>query len=189
MWKPRCMNLRSRWRKGKWPSSGSSRRELDHADEHQRRDLAGAARHRQDHAGQDAGHARAAARCAGSSATSSRRSASDPSRIPPGTAASAFLGGDDHDRHREQRQRERGPQDAARAEGRRRAAPRRRTAVDAAADEVDEEAEAEDAEDDGRHAGEVVDGDAHGADEHALARVLAQVERGEHAERHDEQCS
>ena len=57
--------------------------------------------------------------------------------------------------------------------------------VDRAADEVDEEAEAEDAEDDRRHAGQVVDGDAHGADERALPRVLAQVERGEHAERGD----
>ena len=55
------------------------------------------------------------------------------------------------------------------------------------AHEVDEEADAEDAEHDRRHAGQVVDGDPHHADERALPRVLAQVERGEHAERrHDD---
>ena len=52
-----------------------------------------------------------------------------------------------------------------------------------AAHEVDEEAHAEDAEDDGGHAGQVVHGDAHGAHEGALARVLAQVEGRQHAER------
>ncbi len=52
-----------------------------------------------------------------------------------------------------------------------------------AADRVDEEAEAEDAEDDRRHAGQVVDRDAHHAHQRPLLGVLAQVERGEHAER------
>ena len=46
--------------------------------------------------------------------------------------------------------------------------------VDRAADDVDEEPEAEHAEDDRRHAGEVVDGDADGADEKPLpARTRA----------------
>ncbi len=57
--------------------------------------------------------------------------------------------------------------------------------VDRAARQVDEEAEAEDAEDDGRDAGEVVDGDAHGAHERPLPRVLPQVEGRDDAERHD----
>ena len=57
------------------------------------------------------------------------------------------------------------------------------SAVDRPADEVDEEADPEDAEDDRGHAGEVVHGDADGADEGALPRVLAQVERGEDSER------
>ena len=72
-----------------------------------------------------------------------------------------LLGGHDHDRHGQQRQRERRPQDAAGAERRRRQRLGEEEAVDRAADEVDEEAEAEDAEHDRGHAGQVVDRDAH----------------------------
>ena len=97
----------------------------------------------------------------------------------------ALLGGDDHHRHGEQRQRQARPQDAAGAEGRRRQRLGIEEPVDRAADQVDEEAEAEHAEDDRRHAGQVVDRDAHHAHQRPLLGVLAQVERGEHAERRD----
>ena len=109
--------------------------------------------------------------------------ASEPSRTMRGTAARPFLGRHDHHRHGEQRQRQGRPQDAAGAEGRRRQRLGVEEPVDGAADQVDEEAEAEDAEDDRRHARQVVDRDAHHAHQRPLLGVLAQVERGEHAER------
>ncbi len=95
----------------------------------------------------------------------------------------ALFGGDDHHRHGEQRERQRGPEDAAGAEGRRRQRLGIEQPVDRAADQVDEEAEAEDAEDDRGHAGQVVDRDAHHAHQQPLLGVLAQVERRQHAER------
>ena len=52
------------------------------------------------------------------------------------------------------------------------------------ADEVHEEAEAEDAEDNRRHAGEVVDGDTDEAHQQALRRVLPEIECRQHPERH-----
>ena len=58
--------------------------------------------------------------------------------------------------------------------------------VDASADEVDEEAQAEHAEHDGRDARQVVHGDAHRAHERALPGVLTEVEGREHAEGHDD---
>ena len=83
--------------------------------------------------------------------------ASDASRIERGTARQRLLRRHDHDRHRQQAERQRRPQDAAGAEGRRRQPlGEERRSIDAA-DEVDEEAEAEDAEDDRGHAGQVVD--------------------------------
>jgi hypothetical protein len=54
-------------------------------------------------------------------------------------------------------------------------------------DHVTEEPQAEDAEDDAGHACEVVDGDAHDADERALFRVLAQIEGRQDTEGHDHQ--
>jgi hypothetical protein len=56
--------------------------------------------------------------------------------------------------------------------------------VHGGADHVAEEAQPEHAEHDARHAGEVVDGDAHGADDRAALGVLAQVQRRHDAERH-----
>ena len=53
---------------------------------------------------------------------------------------------------------------------------------------VDEEAHPEDAEDDRRHAGQVVDRDADHAHERALLRVLAQVEGCEHSQRRHEEA-
>jgi hypothetical protein len=88
------------------------RREFHHADQHQRRDLAGAARHREDQSGHDAGH------------RARQHHAADglPFRGPAGEGAfphrprhrrERLLGGDDDDRHRQQRQGQRRPENAA----------------------------------------------------------------------------
>ncbi len=108
------------------------------------------------------------------------------SRSARGTAASASSVDDDHDRHRQERERERGPEDAAAAERRGGQVVGVERLVDPAADEVAEEPEPEDAEHDARDAGEVVHRDPHRRDDEPLLRVLAQVERRDHAEGHDE---
>ena len=188
MWKPRCMKLRSRWTNGNVAVDRQLGRELHGADQHQRRDLARAARHREDHAGHDARASRAAARCAGSSATCSRRRRTSPRASSSGTAASASsvatitTGSVSSASVSEAHRRPPVPNvGLGQLLGEERAGR-----CDAPID-VAEEAEAEDAEHDARHAGQVVDRDAHGADDRPGLRVLAQVERRQHAERHDEQ--
>ena len=160
-----------------------ARRELHHAHDHERRDLAGRARHREDQPGQDAGQRGGQDDAPAASRTWSRRARASPRarcaarrrdpprwrRRRPARVSSASV--------------RRGPEDPAGAEGRRRQAVREEERVDRPADAVDEEAQAEDAEHDRGHAGQVVHRDAHAAHEPALARVLAQVERGQHAER------
>ena len=85
-------------------------------------------------------------------------SASAASRVLARHGAQRLLGGDDHDRQGQQRERERRPQIAPAG---RNAARRRAARSMPRADELDEEAEAEEAEHDRRHAGEVADRDAH----------------------------
>ncbi len=87
-----------------------------------------------------------------------------------------------------QAERQRRPQDSAGPERRRRQPLGEKRLIDRAAHEVHEEAQSEDAEHDGRHAGQVVDGDAHQPDQNALMRVLAQVQRRQDAERHGKQA-
>ena len=95
-----------------------------------------------------------------------------------------FFGRHNHDRHRQHAERQRRPEDAARAERRRGQALRKEHLIDRPADQIHEEAEAEHAEHDRRHAGKVVDRDPDEPHEHALLRVFAEVQRGQHAERH-----
>ena len=156
------------------PSSGSVGRQLDHADDHQRRHLAGAAGHGQDQAGEDAGRGRGQDDPPGSSRTWSRRRPASPRASSAGTAASASSVATMTT----------GTVSRARVSEAHRMPPVPKVGVGsasgknsrsiAAAHEVDEEAEAEDAEDDRRHAGQVVDRDAHGAHERPLlARTRA----------------
>ena len=160
------------------------RRELDDARDHQRRHLAGAPRHRQDQARQDPGQRRREDDAA------DRLPLGRPERVGALPRAARhgrqrLLGGHDDDRHGQERQRQRGPEDAARLERRIGQARREEELVDGAARQVHEEPQAEDPEDDRGHAGEVVHGDPHGAHERPLPGVLPQVQRGDDAERHD----
>ena len=158
--------------------------EFNDTHEHEGRYLAGAAGHGEDEAGENAGQG------GGEDDTLDR--------LPFGGAAGeggfagaagdggeGFLGGDDDHGHGHEGEGEGGPEDAAGAKGGRGQAQGVEELVDGAAEKVDEEAEAEDAEDDGGYAGEVIDADAHGADEDALFGVFAQVDGREHAERGD----
>ena len=164
------------------------RRELDGADEHQRRHLARAARHGEDHARHDARASRAAARCGGSSATCSRRRRSEPSRIEPRHGGERLLGRDDHDRQREQRQRERGPQEAARCRRSGWAAARRRSSWSiAAADDVAEEPRPKTPNTMLGTPARLLTAMRTALTSGPGLRVLAQVERGQHAEGHDQQ--
>ena len=102
--------------------------------------------------------------------------AMEASRSDRGTAASASSVATMTTGHGQERERERRPEDAAAAERRVGEAVGVEGAVDPAAHDVAEEAEAEDAEDDARDAGEVVHRDAHGRHEGPLLRVLPEVE-------------
>ena len=161
------------------------RRQLDHADNHQRRHLAGGTRHGEDQAGHDAGgchREQNPGQRLELGGAQRQRTFADPFR----NRGERLLGGDDHHRHGQERQGQARPEDAAGAEGRGRQPLREEQAVDAAADAVDEEAEAEDAVDDGGNTGQVVDGDAHHAGHQAVLGVFAQVDGGDHAERERE---
>ncbi|MNM85683.1 hypothetical protein D3C81_978120 [compost metagenome] len=161
------------------------RGQLDHTDQHQRRHFAGGSRHGEDQAGH---HRRAG-----------HRQDDFPQRLRlgraqcqraftrgPRDARQAFLGGDDHHRHGEDRQGQRGPEQARGAEGRRRGGLGEEQAVQGATQHVDEEAQAEHAVDDRRNTGEVVHSDADDAGQRPLPGIFAQVDRGDHTERGDD---
>src|SRR5690606_34400310 len=158
--------------------------EFDGADEHERRDLARAARHGENGSGHDAGHGPgqndAANRLPLAGAAGVRALAHR-----SGDGREGFFGGDDDDGEGEQGEGERGPEDAAGAEGRVVAALGEKGLVDAAADDVGKEPKAEDAEDDAGDAGKVVHGDADGADDGSALGVFAQVQRRQDAEGND----
>src|SRR5450759_970930 len=158
-------------------------RELDDAHDHERRDFARAARHREDQSRQDTGRGRGqydAPRRLPLRGAERERSVAH----ARGDRGEGFLRGHDDDGHREDGERQGAPDDAAGAERGRRQGLGEEDLVDVRADAVDEEAEPEDAEDDRRDAGEVVHGDPHESDDPALLRVFAKVERGDDAERH-----
>ena len=165
---------------------GKSRGELDDARDHERRDLSGRPGHGENQPREDRGHD---GREDDPPGGLELRGAEGERRFPEpaGNGGESLLRGDDHDGEREKSERERRPEDAARSERGRGERFGIEEAVDRPADEVDEEPHAEDAEDDRRHAGQIVHGDPHGADERSLLRVLPKVERGEDAQgRRDE---
>ncbi|MDR6356240.1 hypothetical protein Q3H58_002911 [Pseudomonas psychrotolerans] len=153
--------------------------------QHQRRHLARGAGHGEDQPGQ---HRRAGqrqhhlpqglglgrAQCQGALADAA------------GNPRQPFFGGDDHHRHGEDRQGQRGPQQARGAEGGRGQAGAEEQLVQGAAQHIDEETEAEDAVDDGRHPGEVIDRDADDAGQQTLPGIFAQVDGGDDAEGGDD---
>ena len=118
-----------------------------------------AARHREDQAGQDA----TAGLPGGRPATSSRHfvapSASEASPHAARDRGERLLGRHDDDRDRQERERQRAPRGCHPSRTSASEAPRRRRTGRWPADAVDEEPEAEDAEDDRRNAREVVHGD------------------------------
>ena len=170
---------------------GQRRGQLHHAYEHQRSDLPCPTGHGEDDAGQDA-------RSGGRQQDVADRL---PLRGPRGEGGFAhaardgrqgFLGGDDDHREGHQGEGQGAPEQPAGAEHRRVVVVLQLVGeeqlVDRTAEHVDEEAEAEDAEDDGGHAGEVVDADAHDAQDGALLGVLAEIDGGDDAEGRHQQA-
>ena len=84
----------------------------------------------------------------------------------------SFLRRHDNDRDGEQRQGQRRPQDAARAEGGIRERLGKQPVVDRAPQRIDKKGEAEHPEDNGRHTGQVVHRNPHQPDQQALIRIL-----------------
>ena len=158
------------------------RRQLHHADDHERGDLAGGPGHREDHSGEDP-RSRRRENDLQDGLDLRRAQGQRAFSHAPRHGRQALLGRHDHDRHRQERERQRRPQDTAGAERRGGEGLGEEQTVDRAADEVHEEPQAEDPEDDRRNAGEVVDRDAHRAHERPLPGVLAQVQRRQHAQR------
>jgi hypothetical protein len=102
----------------------------------------------------------------------------DPSRTP-GDGAQGFLGGDDDHRYGEQRQGQAGPKNAAGAESGRGQPFGEKQLIDAAADAIDKKGQAENPVDDGRDAGQVVDGNAHQAHDQTFLGILPQIDGGQ----------
>ena len=94
-----------------------------------------------------------------------------------------LFGGHDDDRHGHHRQRERRPDQC-------RLSPHRagivEQGIEILADEIDEEAEAEQAEDNGRHARKIIDGGADDArDDRGVGRIFREINRGDDADGQD----
>ncbi len=156
--------------------------QLHDPDQHQRRHLARGPRNGQDHAGEDRGtRHRQDDLEQGFGLGGAECKASFAQRA--GDTRQALLRGDDDDRQREQREGERGPQEPRCSERGRGQRFGIEELVQRTAQEVDEEAESEDAIDDRRNAGQIVHGDADQPHEGTLAGVFAQVDGGDHAER------
>ena len=171
------------------PVDGEVEGELLDADEHQRSDLAGPPRHRQDQPRHDSGER------AGEDDPADRLPLACATGIRPlahrvGNRRKRLLGRHDHHRQRQQRERQRGPEETAGAEGRLPVGDQRRAEeelVDRATEDVAEESQPEGSVDDARHAGEIVDGDADGGRQRPARRILAEIEGGENPERRDEE--
>ncbi len=109
--------------------------------------------------------------------------------VGPGDDPQGFLGGDDDGGERQKRQREGGPEDRGLAEIKFLV---EKEIVEAPADELDEKPQAEEAENDGRHAGQVLNGHAHQGHPAGMGGgVFLQVNgggdpQGHHRDRHED---
>ena len=97
-------------------------------------------------------------------------------------SSQCLFGSDDDHRHGHQRQRQRGPHDAARAERGGRERLRKEELVNGATHQIDKKSQTKHAKDNRGHTGQIIHGDAHGADDEALFGIFAQIYCRHHPE-------